>query len=72
MNNATCVAKYEGGDYQCACAAGYIGKHCEIGISTHQFGRIVFFIITNCYTLPTVIYLVLLDVFRTKDFPIRK
>ena len=38
MNNATCVAKYEDGDYQCACAAGYVGKHCEIGISTHQFG----------------------------------
>ena len=55
MNNATCVAKYEDGDYQCACAAGYVGKHCEIGISTHQFGLIDFFIITYCYTLPIVI-----------------
>ena len=32
VNNATCVAKYEDGDYQCACAAGFIGKHCETGI----------------------------------------
>ena len=32
MNNATCVAKYEDGDYQCACAVGFVGAHCEIGI----------------------------------------
>ena len=42
MNSATCVAKYEDDDYQCACAAGYVGKHCETGISTHQFGMIDF------------------------------
>ena len=32
MNSATCVAKYEDDDYQCACTPGYVGKHCEIGI----------------------------------------
>ncbi|KAJ7391334.1 hypothetical protein OS493_019468 [Desmophyllum pertusum] len=32
MNSATCVAKYKDDDYHCACAPGYIGKHCdEIG-----------------------------------------
>ncbi|KAL9972057.1 hypothetical protein ACROYT_G018296 [Oculina patagonica] len=33
MNSATCVAKYESNDYQCACVPGYVGKHCDtIGI----------------------------------------
>ena len=32
LNQATCVAKYENNDYHCACAVGYTGKHCEIGI----------------------------------------
>ncbi|KAL9972050.1 hypothetical protein ACROYT_G018289 [Oculina patagonica] len=30
VNGATCVAEYENNDYQCACAPGYVGKHCEI------------------------------------------
>ena len=34
LNQATCVAKYENDDYHCACAVGYVGKHCEIGIET--------------------------------------
>ncbi|XP_078370256.1 uncharacterized protein LOC144654006 [Oculina patagonica] len=29
MNSATCVAKYESNDYQCACVPGYVGKHCD-------------------------------------------
>ena len=37
MNNATCVAKYEDGDYQCACAAGFIGEHCETGMLAEFF-----------------------------------
>ena len=32
MNQATCVTNYENSDYHCACAVGYVGKHCEIGI----------------------------------------
>ena len=54
MNNVTCVAKYEDGDYQCACAAGYVGKHCKIGISTHQFG------ILDCFLtfLTVLLYLI--------------
>ncbi|KAL9971472.1 hypothetical protein ACROYT_G017638 [Oculina patagonica] len=31
LNQATCEARYEDNDYQCACATGYVGKHCEIG-----------------------------------------
>ena len=60
MNSATCVAKYEDGDYQCACAPGYVGKHCEIGIS-YQFGIIDFFIVSLYYTLSSVISCVLHD-----------
>ena len=37
MNSATCVAKYEDDDYQCACAPGHVGKHCEIGNLCHEF-----------------------------------
>ncbi|KAJ7370217.1 hypothetical protein OS493_033562 [Desmophyllum pertusum] len=40
MNGATCVAKYEVDDYQCACAPGYIGKHCdEIGIDCQDIKK---------------------------------
>ena len=26
------MAKYDNNDYHCACAVGYAGKYCEIGI----------------------------------------
>jgi len=42
MNNAKCVAKYENGDYQCACAEGFNGEHCEKGTSV-EFGLFFFF-----------------------------
>ncbi|XP_022787959.1 uncharacterized protein LOC111327912 [Stylophora pistillata] len=29
LNNATCVAKYEDDDYQCACVPGFYGRQCE-------------------------------------------
>ena len=29
MNGATCVPKYEGNDYHCACPLGNYGKDCE-------------------------------------------
>lgn len=32
LNQGTCVANYKNNDYHCACAVGYVGKHCEIGI----------------------------------------
>ena len=31
MNGARCVAKYEDNDYQCSCAPGYTGPHCQTG-----------------------------------------
>ena len=33
------MAKYENNDYQCACAVGYVGQHCEIGIRNRQLKR---------------------------------
>ncbi|KAL9972054.1 hypothetical protein ACROYT_G018293 [Oculina patagonica] len=36
MNSATCVAKYEDDSYHCACAPGYVGKHCETGIAVEN------------------------------------
>ncbi|KAL9971469.1 hypothetical protein ACROYT_G017635 [Oculina patagonica] len=35
LNQATCVAKYEDNDYQCACAPGYHGKRCEIVLAAN-------------------------------------
>ena len=67
MNRATCVAKYEDDDYHCACAAGYVGKHCEIGISTRYINILDFFIFSYCYTLSSVISL---HIFRTTYSPI--
>ena len=32
MNSAICVAKYEDDDYHCACAPGYVGRNCEMGM----------------------------------------
>ena len=61
MNNATCVAKYEEGDYHCACAPGFIGEHCETGISAHQFGILGFYIVSHYYTLSCIISYILLD-----------
>ncbi|XP_022787968.1 uncharacterized protein LOC111327921 [Stylophora pistillata] len=32
MNGATCVAKYDDDDYQCACSPGFRGKLCQIAL----------------------------------------
>ena len=52
MNNATCVAKYGDGDYQCACAPGFIGERCETGILTYQFAVLDFIVF---YYIPCLV-----------------
>lgn len=37
VNGATCVPRYESNEYHCACAAGYSGQACEIGICLKTF-----------------------------------
>ena len=66
QNGATCVNRLEA--YECVCAHGWTGVHCETGVTSQTY-RVLFTIIVSCHqSNVALLSLLVVQIFYPRPF----